>query len=352
MKNRFLLLLAGVSMLLAQSCKKDTIEVPPVVEHAYDHGVFVTSEGQYPAGAGTVSFYNRTTGDVVKDIFQDANGLPLGNIVQSVEIFDSLAYIVVNNSSAVEVVSAGTFKFKGTISGFKSPRYFLGINDSKAYVSDWANNIAVVNPATRLITNTIPAGTGPEQMLKAGNDVYVLNVGGWGIDSSVTVINTLTDMVTHTIRVAKRPTGIVADKDGNIWVMCSGQSYLGSSRGHLLRINPTTYMVDKDIPFPGTALHPEKLAINKDRTVLYFLYSGGIFQMNISTSVYEYSMLVETGNFYNLGFDPVDNVIYATDALDFQQKGLTYRFNPANGEMMDTFGVFEVGVVPGNFFFK
>lgn len=344
----------GVSLLVSQSCKKDSIIDPPLVEHAFDHGVFITSEGQYPSGAGSVSFYNRTTGQVQKDIFQQVNDMSLGNVVQSMEIFDTLAYIVVNNGGKVEVVSAGTFKSKGAISGLTSPRYFLGISGSKAYVSDWANNIAVVNTATRKVLETIPTGTGPEQMVMAGNNVYVINGGGWLIDSTVTVINTITDMATHTIQVGKRPTGIVTDGNGNVWVMCSGKGFnnwpgAGDSEGHLMRINSSTYVVDKDIAFPGTVLHPEHLTANKDKTILYFLYSGGIYQMNIALLNYEYSVLVETGNFYNLGFDPVDNVIFATDALDFQQNGLTYRFNTENGAMMNSFGV---GVGPGNFFFR
>ena len=354
MKNRFLLILSGLGLLVSQSCTKDTTIVdPPVVVNAFDQGVFITSEGQFPSGSGAVSYYNRTTGQVQKDIFQQVNGVPLGNIVQSMEIFDSLAYIVVNNAKIIEIVSAGTFKSKGTIGGFTSPRYFLGINGNKAYVSDWANNIAVVNLATRLVIKTIPTGTGPEQMIMAGTDIYVINGGGWGIDSTVTVIDTRTDMATHTIQVGKRPTGIVADGAGNVWVMCSGQSYMGNSEGHLMRINPSTHIIDKDIPFPGTALHPERLIANKDKTILYFLYSGGIYQMNLALQ-FEYNVLVEKGNFnfYNLGFDPVENVIFATDALDYQQAGLTYRFNAENGEMVNSFGVFEVGVVPGNFFFK
>ena len=352
MKNRFLSLFIGLSLLLSQSCKKDTTVDPPlVVEHAYDHGVFITSEGLFPTGAGAVSFYNRVTGQVQKDIFQDVNGNPLGNIVQSIEIYDTLAYIVVNNGGTVEVVSAGTFKSKGTISGLTSPRYFMGISAGKAYVSDWANFIAVIDLATRKVIDTIPAGTGPEQMVKTGNDVYVINGGGWSIDSTVTVINSVTDIATHTIRVAKRPTGIVTDGDGNVWVMCSGQSYGGNSQGHLMRINSSTYKVDKDVPFPGTTLHPDKLAINKDKSKLYFLYSGGIYQINITSDVLEFTELVAKGNFnlYNIGFDPVENVIFATDALGFQQAGLTYRFNTENGSMIDSFGV---GVVPGNFYFR
>lgn len=354
MKTHFLLMFIGLSLLASQGCKKDNAGDQPVVAHAYDRGVFITSEGQYPTGAGAVSFYDRATGAVQKDIFRQVNGGPLGNVVQSMEIFDTLAYIVVNNGGKIEVVSAGTFKSKGTIAGFTSPRYFLGIAGDKAYVSDWANNVAIVNTATRQIVETIPTGTGPEQMVVSGKDVYVVNGGGWDIDSTVTVIDSHTDRVIHTVKVGKRPTGAVTDGEGNVWVMCSGKGFndfpqAGDTRGHLVRINHSTYAVDKDIAFLGTVLHPERLTVNKEKTMLYFLYAGGIYQMNIASHIYDYSVLVENGNFYNLGCDPAENVIYATDALDFQQAGLTYRFKAGDGTLISSFGV---GVGPGNFCFR
>jgi hypothetical protein len=136
--------------------------------------------------------------------------------------------------------------------------------------------------------------------------------------------------------------------------MCSGKGFNGwaqdgDSEGHLIKINPVSHTVEKDIIFPGTEIHPEKLTINKEGTVLYFLYSGGIYQMNVSTHISEYTLLVESGNFYNLGYDPVSNLIFASDPVDFQQDGNIYRYSPVDGAMINSV---KVGVGPGEFCFR
>jgi len=205
-----------------------------------------------------------------------------------------------------------------------------------------------------LISTSIVTGTGPEKMVMAGTDVYVINGGGFSIDSTVTVIDCQNDVVIKTIQVGKRPTGIVKDADGSIWVMCSGKGFngwpqAGDSEGHLIKINPVSHDIEKDIVFPGSENHPEKLAINKNGSFLYFLYSGGIYQMNISAHDYQYSVLVKSGNFYNLGCDPVSNFIFATDPIDFQQDGYVFRFNTVDGAKIDSV---KVGIAPGEFCFR
>ncbi len=53
-------------------------------------------------------------------------------------------------------------------------------------------------------------------------------------------------------------------------------------------------------------------------------------------------------DYYSLAIDPANSVIYAGDALDYQQNGLVYRFYPY-GELIDSF---QVGINPGAFCFK
>lgn len=356
MKNlsRIIFALIIINVVAFSSCKKDaTSDTTIGGKQSFTTGVFVINEGMFP-GVGSVSFYNRSTGKVQNDIYADVNGVPLGSTVQSIEVYDSLAYIVVNNSGKVEVVNAGTFKSVGTITGLNSPRYFIGIDSTKGYVSDWPNTVAVINLQDLSVTKTIETSSGPEKMVLSGDEVFVINGGGWGIDSTVTIINHHNDIAIQTIQIGKRPTGIVKAADGSIWVMCSGKGFNGwpqegDSEGHLIKINPVSYNIEKDIIFPETTNHPEKLAINKDGTVLFFLYSQGIYQMNISSPAYNYTMLAERSGFYNLGYDPFSNIIYASDPGDFKSDGYVYRFNPANGAMIDSI---KVGVGPGEFCFR
>ena len=99
--------------VMVTACKKDSSPVtqtttPPAVTGAYSTGVFIVNEGQYPSGAGTVSFFNRSTKALSNDIFQTVNGRPLGDEAQSMTIYSGKGYIVVNNAQCVEVVTAAT----------------------------------------------------------------------------------------------------------------------------------------------------------------------------------------------------------------------------------------------------
>ena len=54
------------------------------------------------------------------------------------------------------------------------------------------------------------------------------------------------------------------------------------------------------------------------------------------------------GGYYGLAVDPVTSEVYVTDALDYSQPGVVYRYSPA-GIPVDTF---QAGIVPGAMTFK
>jgi YVTN family beta-propeller protein len=173
------------------SCKK---EKDADISPSALNGIFIINEGAFQTGTGSVSFYDRSTGNLTEDLFELQNTIPLGDVALSMKIYNGRGFIVVNNSQKVEVVSMGNFKRLGTINNFSSPRFFLPINSSKGYVTDWISNVvAVVNLNSFQIIKSIPTGSGPEQMVNAGNKVYVTNVGGFGKDSTLTVINSDVD---------------------------------------------------------------------------------------------------------------------------------------------------------------
>src|SRR5687768_14928056 len=58
----------------------------------FEHGVFITNEGSF-SGSGSLSYYNRTTKNLRKDLFETVNSRPLGSIVQSMAVHNDKAYI-------------------------------------------------------------------------------------------------------------------------------------------------------------------------------------------------------------------------------------------------------------------
>ncbi len=355
MKNIFLIsIIAGVSILSACEKKSDKEEAPV---GQYKEGVFIVNEGPFGSGTGTVSHYNRATRVLTNDIFQRVNFFPLGNIVQSVNIFDEKGYIVVNNSNKIEVVEDGTFKIMGTITGLTQPRNILQIDNNKAYVTEWSDNgangtVKVVSTAFNAVVKTINIGRkGPEKMYKKGNYVYVTCKGGLDNDSMVTVINSITDAVVKHIDAGPNPDGIVEDLSGKLWVLCTGQyknDYSSLEKtGRLVKINPNNNTVETSYPFSSIYSQPSGLSINKGKTRLYYNYDGKICTQDIYASSLQTNAIVNR-SFYSLSIDPVTNIIYAGDAGNFSSNGKVIRYN-ASGSKIDSL---NVGIIPGSFFFK
>lgn len=344
-----LLFLTIAAILILTACQKDD---KTIKNGAFSNGIFIVNEGPFKNGTGTISFFNPDSNLVKQDIFEMVNGRPLGNIVHSMTIYNGKGYIVVNNAGKVEVVDLATFNSEATITNLVNPSQFLVIDDTKAYVSDWIGHVAVVDLASNTVSKTIPAGTGPDAMAKSGNYVYVANTGGLSIDSSITVIDFTTDKVVATIKVGDAPEGIVTDGNGRIWVLCKGAGYSGWSQsgdtpGRLLRIDPNTLTIDFTYTFTSSDVHPEKLVINKQRSMLYFLYNYGVYRFNI-TIANASPELFYTRSFYSLGYEIKTGYLYATDVKDYSSNGIVLRIRAENGSVVDSI---PAGIIPRGFAF-
>lgn len=350
MKNlRPYLLLIVAALLTVSSCKKEN---GSPVNGAYGNGIFIVNEGPFQSGTGTITYFDPDSNLVKQDIFETVNARPLGNIAQSMTLYDGKGFIVVNNAGKVEVVDIATFKSVATISNLINPSQFLVIDDSKAYVSDWIGHIAVVDLKSNTVSRTIPAGAGPDAMVKSGNNVYVANSGGLGIDSTVTVIDFNTDNVVKVIHVGDVPTGMAADGNGRIWVMCKGIGFSGwpqsgDTPGRLVRIDPVSLSVDYTYEFASSGDHPEKLVINKQKSMVYFLHDNSIYRFNIALSSTIPEKLVSR-YFYALSYENKTGYLYATDPKNYVNKGIVLRYKADDGSLIDSI---QAGIIPRAFAF-
>jgi len=354
--TQFISINAFALIIAFASCKKDTPVVQASSTPALTNGVFVINQGPFQSGTGTISFYNRSNSQVTTDVFQNANnGYVLGNIAQSMAFYNGKGYIVVNNAEKVVVVNGNTLVELATITNLTQPRYFLGINSGKGYISQWnasgAGCIKVINLTTSAIINTIPTGAGAENMLLSGNSVYVACSGGDSNDSVVTVIDATADSVLKNITVGANPGWIQEDANGKIWVLCAGKwnsSYSSLiTPGSLVRINPANNTVELSLPFASTTSQPSVLVTNSSKNMLYYIYNGEVYSQSITSSSLN-STAVINRSFYGLGIDPTNNYFYGADAGNYTSNGKVIRYN-ASGGIVDSFAV---GVIPQNFCFK
>ena len=184
MKKSNLLFYVAFLAIFISSCSDDNDD-PVEPKGDYENGYFVTNEGPFENGTGTITFV-ADGGAVSQNVYKTVNGEDLGNIVNSMYIADDKGDIVVNNSNKVVVVNRFTMEKEDVIVGDEiiSPRFFVAGN-GPGYLSNWGDPfnteddfITVVSLSTNEVLSTIPVGEGPEKMLLVGERVYVCLQGG------------------------------------------------------------------------------------------------------------------------------------------------------------------------------
>jgi len=328
-KNKFLFLALIIGAAVS-SCKKDkdTTSAPKVTT-----GVYVLSEGLFNNNNTTLTYYNFSTSTATTDFYAAANGSGLGDTGNDILIYGGKIYIVVNQSSYVDVSDAHTAKnikkidFKTTGSVPRLPRYVVAYKN-KVLVSAYDGTVAVIDTTSLAIEKNITVGPNPEQMAVFGDKLYVANSGALNTvhDSTVSVVSLTTFTELQKIKVGLNPSLVTADDAGNIYVGCDGDY---ASVGHrLVKVSTTT----------NTVVKSTDTAVGKIRYYNGWLYatggySGSPYVRALSTT--DFSQ--KSANFvtdgtsivmpYGLNIDPDNGDVYITDAKDYISTGAVFCFD-------------------------
>lgn len=309
----------------------------------YSSGVFVTNEG------GTVDHYNRTIGGIKNNIYGiENNGATLGGSISSIGFNGDTAYIVVSSANKLAMVSYKTFKSIGNIEGLTTPRYFVNINATYGYISDWGTDgltgtIKVLDNATKKVARTVPIGKGTDEMLKIGNSVWVINNGGQGKDSTLVIVNALQDTILKRIQVGANPNSIVQDINGDIWVLCGGNNNVGK----LIKIR--NYVIEYSFDVPQGA---KSLALDDKKSNLYFIADNKIYKKDLyNFGATTPSVFLSPAYFVKpniVGFDTQTGYMYCGDAKEGKSEGKLYIYNPSTKAVIDSV---KTGVTPNKLYF-
>ena len=266
-----------VSLVLS-ACSKSPVETV-YFDFSGNRGVYIVNEGNFMYGNSSLSFYDPVAKRVFNDVFQARNGAPLGDVAQSMTLWNNMGFIVVNNSGKIYIVDSRTAEFKGSISGLSSPRYVHVINSEKAYFTDlYARKITIFNPLTFKITDEIPVNNPKsefnqhptEQMVQYNNLVFV---NCWSYDNKILVIDSNTDQLIDSIEVFKQPNSLVIDKDKKIWVLTDG-GFEGSPYGYeqpgLLKIDAETREIERTFRFP-LGDYPFNICLNPTKDTIFYI---------------------------------------------------------------------------------
>ena len=337
-------------LLLLGACTKE-----PVKTVSFDldteNGVFISCEGNFMYGNASLSFYNYETEKVQNDLFYARNNVPLGDVAQSMYLYGNSLFLVANNSGKIYIIDPETAEFKGVISGLTSPRQVHVISNEKAYISDlYAHHITIFNPVTLEKTGRIDLSGEhtSERMVQVGNYVFV---SSWSYDNTILVIGTETDKMIAEIEVPLQPKDLKVDINNKIWVLSDGGfegSSVGSEQPALTRIDPETFTVGKILRFETNA-NPYDLELNSTKDTLYFI-NEGVSKMAVNSKTLPGSAFIPGSGklFYSLGVNPDNNEIYVSDAIDYTQDAIIYRYSQS-GVLIDSF---KVGINPSDFCFR
>lgn len=258
MKKAFLLLLCGAFAFCA--CQKDPV---PSKDSTLDgqavdvsfistsaQKLFVLNEGGMGSNNSTLDFLRFEDGKYITSAFKKMNpdvGAGLGDVGNDIAIHGKEAWIVVNNSGIVEVISVEDETEIATVT-VPTPRN-LAFDDNYAYVTSWAGayitygadysitdsknpkgQVYRINLKTKKAEGSVEVGYQPEGIAYYNGKLYVANSGGissqlpptYSYDNTVSIIDAASFKVEKTVEVQVNLKNVYSDGKGNIYVTTLG----------------------------------------------------------------------------------------------------------------------------------
>jgi YVTN family beta-propeller protein len=345
MKTKLLWILIASSFF---ACSKEDEEKEQVVQSGLK--VYIGNEGNFGASNADVSYID-AAGVIHNDVYQSVNDLPLGDVLQSLTVDGNVAYAVMNNSNKIAVFNAQNFTAMQTIDGLTYPRHVFHLNQDKAYVSagSGAGVVHVLNKTNYTLGASINVGDGPENMTVSNGNLYVCNSGGWANDNTVSVIDTQSDLLVATVAVSDQPVDAVTDANGDVWILCKGQTVYDNAWNIIGHTDARLYHIDSDlnevVAFFNVGQngdHPYSMTISNNGQDVY-IANGDIYHMSIDGIALEIAI---EGSFSTVDVLPQNDYLWLTGVNDFVNPGRVYAYTPAGALVRSyTAGIGTNGVV-------
>lgn len=318
--------------------------------------VIVLNEGNFQHGNASLSIYNPISKSITNDIFSLENGgALLGDVAQSLCLLNDTAFIVINNSQKVVIAdAANNFKYIDTIfMPGASPRYFLPVGGSKAYITElYANKIWVVDFRLRSILKTIPVSGWTENLYNWGGKVLVQEQTTPFSSNpihAILLIDPDNDRIVNSIDLNSDPGSMALTTDNQLFVLCPAPTGVPSGKAHLYNIDLPSLSVARTFSFDSTRT-PAYIRYSNYSNQLLFSDNEGIFKMlpsdtNLPSQVFIPS---QSWNVYGMNVNPENGDLYISNALDYQQASNIMRYSNS-GMLIDQF---KAGIITNGFVFE
>ena len=213
--------------------------------------------------------------------------ITIGSTPNDVQVQQNLAYVVNTYSNNIQIINLLEQNSVGEISVGSGtlPVKIAFVDPFKAYVTcNEPDQVAVLNLHTKSITNRIQVQSKPWGITIINKKAYVANsaaVTNWVTfkttygNSSVSVIDTTTDQVIKTIKVATNATEITTDGNSKVLVISTGDYAM--IPGQLTIIDANTDEIEKTVKLKTT---PGAIIVNRKQQI-------AIINTNTGAMVYD-----------------------------------------------------------------
>jgi len=344
-----LLLLTIVFAFGMTSCTDD--EPNPTTETKQI--AYILNYGGYGAGNTQIDMYDLDSAVVTKSIYQSANGVGIGSNVQSISIFDDVAYFMSNGGDKIDITNAKDLKaITNPISGVVKPRYAVEDKDN-VYISCWGGNdfgvfadsyIAVLNKNTYEITKiNIPGGL--EGLIIVDKKLY----SALSVKNQVAVTDLITKETSY-IHVSALPQHIVKDANGNLCVSLINDfssTYSVDSIGVAV-INTNTNKVEKVINLTSMS-YPGYIKTSNDAKILYTITNDSwpgkgsyVYTFDLNDYTVSENPMITGEGFTGIDVNPKNNDLFICVSPDAVSNGEIKVYDKTGSLKVE----FDAGIYP------
>lgn len=338
------IILSLAIIAFATSCSNvddssENTEVPNI-EKPYANGILITNEGNFTSSNAEISFIKNDLSTVYNKIFATNNSnATLGDVAQYMAFNNDLAYIVMNNSSTIEIVDRYTFKKVNQITANLNAPRAIAFSNGKIYVSNANDNtVTVYNANTNAFIKSISLDNQPEKLVATSNYVYVQS-SSFATANTVEIINSSSDTNIKDLSFELPMNGITLDSN-MVFVLGSDENKTEISKIENEAITKT---------ISNVSLKSSRY-LTLDNNNLYFTNGTGIYTLSKDLNNIPSNPIfnVNDNSWSTLyGFNVIDGKVFSSDANGFTDNSIITVYD-LTGNVLKTFTA-EIGT---NGFYK
>ncbi len=309
--------------------------------------VYVLNEGNFFSANGSISSYAFRSSEVEQGVYEAEA------TIQNARSFGSELFVVTNAPNKVDVLALD-FTLSATVDeGLDNP-IDIAVVEDLAYVTNWGDigtaftddpdsYVAIVDLSSSSVVDSILLDQRPQDILAVGGSLYVTHESA----SVISVINT-SDNSVATLTTPFGPSEMALNSNGDLLVLCTG--------GSLIEIDSEDNIVTTILDGLTTSAFNEKMTLDVERNVLYFLGAGNA-DFTGQTTVFAVALDEATpmatpfatggAALYGIGLNPETNQVFVGDNNSFISTGTTFIYN-SEGTLIDEFAT---GIGPNGFLF-